>query len=225
MKCGANVTSNPYGGAPPYSFMLSSGSLPSGLTLEADTGEIMGSPADSAASTDYLFTVCAVDSDKNMVCQGTALWVEPPRGTWTVSGTVSGTCSGGTSVSDSLSGSFNFMSLSTSDGIGDVYYTGGYNMTGNVLALQSGSCSETATASYGCTGTSNFPVEPSSQMTAFTCQPPPGESTGCAIGADGLVLLSGESFTVLGTVTCTGSSPSNDFDTQGFLTFKYSGGS
>jgi len=41
--------------------------------------------------------------------------------------------------------------------------------------------------------------------------------------ANSLVLLSGTSFTVLGTVSCVGSSSSSDFDTQGFLTFQYSG--
>ncbi len=92
-----------------------------------------------------------------------------------------------------------------------------------MLALQSGSCSETATASYSCIGNSNFPVQPSEQLISFTCEAS-GESTGCAIGTDNsLVLLSGTSFTVLGTVTCVGSSSSDDFDSQGFLTFQYSG--
>jgi len=221
MKCGAVQTSNPVGGAPPYSFMISKGSLPNGLTLTADTGQISGTPDNSDSSNDYLFTICAVDSDKNMVCQPTALWVEPPRGKWTVSGTVSGTCSGGTKVSDSLSGNFDFSASSTLDGNGDVFYEGSYTMSGNVLALQSGSCAESATASYSCNGSTNLPVGPSQQMTAFSCGTSP--STGCAIGADSLVLLSGTSFTVLGSVTCAGSSSSSDFDTSGFLTFQYSG--
>jgi hypothetical protein len=223
MKCGANPTSNPHGGAPPYSFMISQGTLPTGLSLAADTGQISGTADNSTSSNDYLFTVCAVDSAKNMVCQATALWVEPPRGKWTVSGTASGTCNSSTSVSDSLSGDFNFTSTSTSDGNADVYYTGSYSLTGSVLALQSGSCSENATASYSCLGNSNFPVQPSEQLISFTCEAS-GESTGCAIGTDdSLVLLSGTSFTVLGTVTCVGSSSSDDFDSQGFLTFQYSG--
>lgn len=167
-KCGESSRNNPFGGAPPYSFTIINGSLPTGLSLDAGTGLVSGTPPNTAASVDYQFTICAFDSDNNSVCQPTALWVEPPRGSWTVSGDVSGTCGSSTSVSDSLSATFDFTSNSTSDANGDVYYTGSYALSGNMLALQSGSCTNDATATYSCTGSSFFPVNPNSQITSFS---------------------------------------------------------
>lgn len=219
-KCGQSTRDNPYGGAPPYSFTIINGSLPTGLTLDAGTGLVSGTPPNTAASVDYQFTICAFDSDNNSVCQPTALWVEPPRGSWTVSGDVSGTCGSSTSVSDSLSATFDFTSNSTSDGNGDVYYTGSYGLSGNMLALQSGSCTDDATATYSCTGSSFFPVNPNSQITSFSCGSV-GVSTGCVIEADSLVFsLTSTSFGVLGGVNCSGTS---SFKTNGLITFKYSG--
>ena len=219
-KCGQSTRDNPYGGAPPYSFTIINGSLPTGLTLDAGTGLVSGTPPNTAASVDYQFTICAFDSDNNSVCQPTALWVEPPRGSWTVSGDVSGTCGSSTSVSDSLSATFDFTSNSTSDGNGDVYYTGSYGLSGNMLALQSGSCTDDATATYSCTGSSFFPVNPNSQITSFSCGSV-GVSTGCVIEADSLVFsLTSTSFGVLGGVNCSGTS---SFKTNGLVTFKYSG--
>ncbi|MGO9058080.1 MAG: Ig domain-containing protein, partial [Candidatus Binataceae bacterium] len=75
-KCGQSTRDNPYGGAPPYSFTIINGSLPTGLTLDAGTGLVSGTPPNTAASVDYPFTICAFDSDNNSVCQPTALWVE-----------------------------------------------------------------------------------------------------------------------------------------------------
>jgi len=48
------------GGTEPYTFEITAGSLPPGLTLDAGTGTISGVPA--AAGT-YCFTVTVTDSD------------------------------------------------------------------------------------------------------------------------------------------------------------------
>jgi hypothetical protein len=49
------------GGAAPYTFSLTSGTLPSGLTLNATSGTIIGTPADGSAGT-YNFIINVTDS-------------------------------------------------------------------------------------------------------------------------------------------------------------------
>ena len=49
------------GGKPPYTFSLTSGALPSGLTLDATNGIILGTPNNGSADT-YVFTITATDS-------------------------------------------------------------------------------------------------------------------------------------------------------------------
>jgi hypothetical protein len=50
------------GGVLPYSWQLSSGTLPAGLVLNASTGTITGSAFSSAAGNSYDFTVSATDA-------------------------------------------------------------------------------------------------------------------------------------------------------------------
>lgn len=50
------------GGKPPYNWSVSTGSLPSGLSLNSSTGEITGSPSSAGAQT---FTVRVRDSESN----------------------------------------------------------------------------------------------------------------------------------------------------------------
>jgi len=49
------------GGTSPYTFSLTSGTLPSGITLDATNGIILGTPANGSAGT-YVFTITATDS-------------------------------------------------------------------------------------------------------------------------------------------------------------------
>lgn len=49
------------GGKPPYTFSLTSGALPSGLTLDATNGIILGTPNNGSADT-YVFTITVTDS-------------------------------------------------------------------------------------------------------------------------------------------------------------------
>lgn len=50
------------GGTPPYTFNISSGSLPSGLTLNASSGLITGTPEYSTKGSAYLFTAQVTDT-------------------------------------------------------------------------------------------------------------------------------------------------------------------
>jgi hypothetical protein len=60
-----NQTASASGGAVPYNFTISGGSLPAGLTLDASTGAITGTPTAAANST---FTLRATDANG---CSGT----------------------------------------------------------------------------------------------------------------------------------------------------------
>ena len=50
------------GGTTPLSWSISSGTLPTGLSLNATTGEITGAPAATTAGTSFTFTVAVTDS-------------------------------------------------------------------------------------------------------------------------------------------------------------------
>lgn len=50
------------GGTPPYTFAVSAGTLPGGLTLDASTGELTGIPT---AAADVDFTITVTDTDGN----------------------------------------------------------------------------------------------------------------------------------------------------------------
>ena len=59
------------GGVPPYSWSLTSGTLPAGLTLNASTGAITGTPSAAVASTPLTFMV--TDSSSPALTQSAAL--------------------------------------------------------------------------------------------------------------------------------------------------------
>lgn len=63
------------GGVPPFTWSLSSGSLPSGLSLNASTGEISGTPTGSGTSN---FTVQVLDNDLSSDTQNLSITVSEP---------------------------------------------------------------------------------------------------------------------------------------------------
>lgn len=65
------------GGAPPYTFAITSGSLPPGLTLERDTGKVTGAPSLTGS---YGFNVKVTDSAANVASLGFAMTVIPQKG-------------------------------------------------------------------------------------------------------------------------------------------------
>lgn len=52
---------NFWGGVPPYTFQVSSGALPPGLSLTASSGEILGTPTSAAVGNTYSFAVTITD--------------------------------------------------------------------------------------------------------------------------------------------------------------------
>jgi hypothetical protein len=101
-------------GTPPYAWSVSSGSLPPGLSLDASTGEITGTPTQSGS---YPFTAQATDSSTALLTPNGATATEsetitiaglaPPPAGWSIA-------PAGTVTADSISGS----------GSGDVWAVG-----------------------------------------------------------------------------------------------------
>jgi len=60
------------GGAPPYQWMISSGSLPPGITLEATTGTVAGTPTKAG---NFSFATKVIDSTSNSATQSIAMAV------------------------------------------------------------------------------------------------------------------------------------------------------
>lgn len=102
----ASVQGHPYsaslaatGGIPPYTWSVSFGSLPPGLTLAAGTGEIGGTP--SAAGT-FSFTIKVTDSQNNTATRAFNLTLAPAL---SIEGAVLPTALVGTPYSHELSAS------------------------------------------------------------------------------------------------------------------------
>ena len=64
------------GGVAPVAFSVSAGSLPTGLSLDPNSGEITGTPTDSADSP-YAFTITATDADGNAGSQAYTVAINP----------------------------------------------------------------------------------------------------------------------------------------------------
>ena len=64
------------GGVAPVAFSVSAGSLPTGLSLDPNSGAITGTPTDSADSP-YAFTITATDADGNAGSQAYTVAINP----------------------------------------------------------------------------------------------------------------------------------------------------
>lgn len=69
------------GGVPPYSWTLQSGSLPEGLTLDQERGEIVGTPNSTAAGGSFPFEVAVGDSRKKSARSRFEIRVQPAKTT------------------------------------------------------------------------------------------------------------------------------------------------
>jgi Putative Ig domain len=80
---GYSTTLTATGGAPPYTWSLTSGTLPAGLTLNASTGAITGTPSAAVASTPLTFKV--TDSGNPALTQSAALTLTVSPGSLVIS--------------------------------------------------------------------------------------------------------------------------------------------
>jgi hypothetical protein len=70
-----NLTLGATGGQPPYTWMVSSGVLPAGLSLDGNSGLISGTPTNSNT---YTFNIRCTDSAYNLASKSCSMTVSPP---------------------------------------------------------------------------------------------------------------------------------------------------
>ena len=102
-----STSANPSGGRSPYAISVSSGSLPPGISLDAGSGAISGTPT---ATGTYAFSVAATDVDGRRATASTSLVVQGPlsvAGPTNVDGIVGSTFASSTPASGG-SGSYTF---------------------------------------------------------------------------------------------------------------------
>ncbi len=134
-------TVNANGGTAPYTFAISSGALPTGLSLDANSGAITGTPSIAGAFT---FTIQATDANSNTGSRSYTVSVDPapltvnpsslPNGSQGVAYSQTVTASGGTApyTYAVLSGALpTGLSLNTSNGAitGTPTVAGAFNFT------------------------------------------------------------------------------------------------
>ena len=93
-----STTLNANGGTTPYTWSVSSGTLPAGLTLNASTGMISGTPTTAGSSS---MTVMVTDNASGTATKALTLTVNP-SGSLTIGTTSLGAGSVGTSYSQTL---------------------------------------------------------------------------------------------------------------------------
>ncbi|RLC74760.1 MAG: hypothetical protein DRI61_16085, partial [Chloroflexi bacterium] len=69
-----SATLSASGGIPPYTWSISSGFLPNGLTLNSSTGAISGTPIEQGT---YSFTVQVQDADSNTAAKNLSITINP----------------------------------------------------------------------------------------------------------------------------------------------------
>jgi len=145
------------GGATPYTFAVTVGALPAGLSLNTNTGAITGTPTSDASKT---FTVTATD---NNGCIGTQFYtVTPACPAITVSGAppsgTTGTAYSSTTFTASgANGSYTFSKTSGTLPAGLALSSGGV-LSGTPTAAGTYGFTVTATDTSGCTGSKSNSV-------------------------------------------------------------------
>jgi len=137
------------GGFSPFTWSLTSGSLPAGLTLDASTVVISGTPTTTGT---YIFTVQAKDVMGYTATEKLAIDVAAATSSPTASGSSSGSSSGGTSGAGSSSGG---TSGSSSSGGGTSGSSSSSGSTSGSSSMGSGSTSSASGSSGTSIGTSS----------------------------------------------------------------------
>ena len=146
------------GGAEPYTFAVTSGSLPDGLTLDSNTGQISGTP--SAAGT-FNFDITATDANGCTGVTSYSITMGCPAITVNPSTLPNGTM--GTLYDQTVSGSggtapYTFAVTSGSLPTGLTLDANTGQITGTPTALGPFNFDITATDNFGCTGTTSYTV-------------------------------------------------------------------
>ncbi len=149
------------GGAPPYSFVITGGNLPPGLSF-ADafgTGRISGTPTQAGV---YTFTVTAIDENGCAGAQNFTLTVRacppitispdtPHNATWTTTYNLALSATGGDPpYTFAVSGGNRMTMLSINARTGA--------LSGHAVEVGQNNFTVTATDSFGCTGTKNYSI-------------------------------------------------------------------
>ena len=121
------ITAN--GGTSPYTYAVTSGALPAGLTLDSTTGQISGTP--SLSAVDSTFTLTTTDANGVTASQSYALTVSP-QPVWATQGGIMTVCAADTCGSPLLTpgGAVN-IAYEVLGGDPSTTYT--YSVTGGVL--------------------------------------------------------------------------------------------
>ena len=140
---GYNASLAASGGTPPYTWSIQSGSLPSGVSLNASTGALSGTPSDAPGT--YTFTARVDDSGSQNATKQLSIDVANPLSVTT------------TSLAGGVVGQSYSASLASSGGKGSVTWSlaSGSLPSGLTLNTSTGAISGTPTAG----GTSTFTVQ------------------------------------------------------------------
>jgi len=176
-----SVTVGATGGATPYSWSISSGSLPPGLSLGPTTGTISGTPTSAAT---YSFTVRVTDSSTptaQTATQALTIVVNPASTTGTLSGTVMDATSGAGINGASISITGPSSATTTTGSSGTYSFANVATGTYSVTASATGYTPATATGvsvTAGATTTQNFPLQATGSATVPGQPAPPTASAG-----------------------------------------------
>ncbi len=168
------TTLQPMGGTTPYTFAVTSGSLPTGLTLNPTAGVISGTPTGSGTSS---FSVTLTDADRRQVIATYKLTVLVPVTFSTATalpGTLVGAAYSTTVQATGGTGPYTYTSSALPAGL-TLNSTSGA-ITGTPTAAASSSFGVTATDAVGGAGSATFTLVVASQLT-FANVALPGATT------------------------------------------------
>jgi hypothetical protein len=160
------------GGTPPYTWSITTGSLPTGVSLNASTGALTGTP--SAAGT-FSFTVKVTDSVSATATQALSITINPAPTITTASPLPNGSVGGAYSQSFAISGGTPSFTWSVSSGTlpAGLALSSGGALTGTPTTAGTSSFTIKAADSVGGSATQAYTltITPPSVLTTITVAP------------------------------------------------------